>query len=97
MPNPARDCGSVIEVQNQTLGEAVAVAGTPFDLHYQSDRTPGHTEASTLEIPLTGASFPASRASPPLSEPSAPSGRPECARMPARRSGNAAGPAPGAG
>lgn len=52
--------GSIIECQNQTLGEALAVAGTPFRLHYQSDRVPGRKAANTLQIPVSGATIPAS-------------------------------------
>ncbi|MBI2877240.1 MAG: hypothetical protein HYY20_10190 [Candidatus Tectomicrobia bacterium] len=52
--------GSIIECQNQTLGEAINVAGTPFSLRYQSDRVPGRKVAYTLEIPLSGTSLPAS-------------------------------------
>ncbi len=51
---------SVIEVQNQVLGEAVAVRGTPFSLVYQSERVPGRKEAYTIGIPLSGAQLPAS-------------------------------------
>ncbi|MEO8682988.1 MAG: hypothetical protein ABI665_28340 [Vicinamibacterales bacterium] len=31
-------CGSIIECQNQTLGEDVPIAGTPFGLSYRSNR-----------------------------------------------------------
>src|SRR5204863_1570109 len=51
-------CGCIIGVQNQSLGEAVSIAGTPFGLNYQSDRAPGHTAAYTLKIPLSGANVP---------------------------------------
>src|SRR5439155_1359862 len=50
---------SNIVIQYQTLGETVALAGTPFTLHYQSDRVPGRLAADALEIPLSGASMPA--------------------------------------
>lgn len=49
---------SIIECQNQTLGERLAVAGTPYALHYQSDRVPGRLAAGALSIPLSGASLP---------------------------------------
>ena len=48
--------GSVIECQNQILGEVVDVTGTPFTLHYQSDRVPGRQ--ATLKIFLTGNTIP---------------------------------------
>ena len=47
--------GSIIGCENQTLGEAVSVAGTPFQLHYRSDRTPTRR---ALRIPLSGSSVP---------------------------------------
>jgi RHS repeat-associated protein len=41
-----KDCGyavdgDVIGCEDQTLGQVVGVVGTPYTLHYQSDRTPG--------------------------------------------------------
>ncbi|MBI4584689.1 MAG: PKD domain-containing protein [Planctomycetes bacterium] len=51
---------SIIEVQNQILGESVGVVGTPFGLHYSSDRGPGRKTAYTLEIPLSGSKVPQS-------------------------------------
>jgi RHS repeat-associated protein len=52
-----RDCkyrGSVIGCENQTLGEVVGLIGTPFTLHYESDRVPGR-QAFTVDLgdPLT--------------------------------------------
>ena len=38
---PEEECGSVIGCENASLGESVRIAGTPFRLHYQSDRTEG--------------------------------------------------------
>ncbi|MCK4579056.1 MAG: FG-GAP repeat protein, partial [Candidatus Marinimicrobia bacterium] len=57
--NPCVQQGSVIECQNQVLGEAVNIVGTPFRLHYQSDRVPGRQAAYSLNIPLTGTNVPA--------------------------------------
>jgi RHS repeat-associated protein len=51
---------SIVGCQNQTLGEAVALTGTPFHLRYQSDRVPGRREAFGLTVPLSGASVPGS-------------------------------------
>ena len=50
--------GSTIWCQTQTLGEEIPVAGTPFSLHYQSNRVSGYLDASTVTIPLTGAYVP---------------------------------------
>jgi RHS repeat-associated protein len=52
--------GSIIECQNQTLGERIPVVGTPFTLNYRSDRVPGRVAARVLDIPVSGASVPAS-------------------------------------
>lgn len=54
--------GSIIECENQILGEMVDVIGTPFMLHYRSNRTPGFRAANALRIPLSGAELPASLA-----------------------------------
>ncbi|MDE2179981.1 MAG: tandem-95 repeat protein [candidate division NC10 bacterium] len=53
-------CGSIVGYQNQTLGEALRVAGTPFSLFYKSDRVPGRVAARTLDISLSAAAVPAS-------------------------------------
>jgi len=60
---PDKSCevgGSIIECQSQTLGERIGVTGTPFNLNYRSDRTPGRKSGWTVDIPLSGASVPAS-------------------------------------
>ncbi len=44
--------GSTIQVQGQIYGEEVAVPGTPFTLHYNSDRVRGTKTGATLDIPL---------------------------------------------
>jgi hypothetical protein len=46
--------GSVIECQNQKLGESIAVTGTSFTLNYQSGGIPGRLTSDTMVIPLTG-------------------------------------------
>ena len=59
-PNEPNQCeGSIVGCQNQTLGEALPVAGTPFSLHYQSDRTPGRAAAYSVDIALSGSAVPA--------------------------------------
>ncbi|MBI5150613.1 MAG: PASTA domain-containing protein, partial [Candidatus Omnitrophica bacterium] len=55
LDNPACSIGSIIECENQTLGESVKVAGTPFKLHYQSDRVKGRVR-NRLDIPLSSIS-----------------------------------------
>lgn len=60
MADPGIRCGSLIECQNQVLGESLGIAGTPFSLNYRSDRAPGRQAAYTLDIPLSGATLHAS-------------------------------------
>jgi RHS repeat-associated protein len=53
-------CKSIVECQNQVMGETIPVTGTPFTLNYRSDRAPGRTDKFKLDIELTGDSYPAS-------------------------------------
>lgn len=46
---------SLIECQNQSLGETIKITGTPFSLNYRSDRTPGRQYGNPLTIPLRDA------------------------------------------
>jgi len=50
--------GSVIGVQNQTLGESIPITNTPMTMSYKSDRVFGRREAYCLDIPLTGKTIP---------------------------------------
>jgi PKD repeat protein len=50
---------SLIECQNQILGERVPIVGTPFTLNYRSDRVPGRKVARTLDVSLSGDTLPA--------------------------------------
>lgn len=59
-PNPGFKCSSIIEIQNQILGEVVELTGTPLNLHYQSDKVLGRKMPSSLEIMLSGPKIPAS-------------------------------------
>lgn len=52
--------GSIIECENQTLGERIGVEGSPFTLNYRSNRVEGRTVARQLAIPVSGPSVPAS-------------------------------------
>jgi RHS repeat-associated protein len=60
LDKPTCSGGSIIECENQTLGETVGLVGTPFTLNYRSARVPGRTAARVLRIELSGASVPAS-------------------------------------
>ncbi len=60
-PDPDDDCkrsGSIIGCENRTLGEMVAIQGTPYALHYESDRVPGRKSDRLLHIPVTPAELP---------------------------------------
>ncbi|WP_337288533.1 RHS repeat-associated core domain-containing protein [Candidatus Methylomirabilis sp.] len=60
-PDEPNQCeGSIVGCQNQTLGEALPVAGTLFSFHYDSDRVSGRTAAHSVDIALSGSSVPAS-------------------------------------
>jgi len=50
--------GCIIEAQSQTLGEEIPITGTPFKLHYRSDRMRGRKTGNTLAIPRSGANLP---------------------------------------
>ncbi|HEV8542044.1 MAG TPA: hypothetical protein VGR78_06615, partial [Verrucomicrobiae bacterium] len=62
-PNPDDNCpgsGSIIQIERQSLGEAVDIVGTHFQLHYHSRRARGYLPPYTLRIPLSENSIPAS-------------------------------------
>jgi len=52
--------GSVIECENQVLGEDLALTGTEHTLHYRSGRVPGRVLGRAVDIPLSGSSIPSS-------------------------------------
>ncbi len=57
---PSECKGSILECDNQTLGERLPVSGTPFFLNYRSSRVPGRVVANRMVIPLSGDSVPPS-------------------------------------
>ncbi len=59
--DPCEQSGSIIECENQVLGERVPIVGTGYSLNYRSNRVPGGNPAALL-IPLSGATIPASLA-----------------------------------
>jgi RHS repeat-associated protein len=61
LQDPCVSNGSVIECENQVLGESVPIVGAPFTLNYRSDRMPGQPAERTIN--LSGSSVPASLAS----------------------------------
>jgi RHS repeat-associated protein len=50
--------GSIIECDNQALGEEHAISGTPFSLHYTTARAAGFTTANEMEISTGGNEMP---------------------------------------
>jgi len=54
LDDPCLASGSIIECENQALGETLGITGTPFSLNYRSDRVLGNT----IQIPLSGATVP---------------------------------------
>jgi RHS repeat-associated protein len=54
LDDPCQASGSIIECENQTLGETLGITGTPFSLNYRSDRVLGRKGTNTLQIPLSG-------------------------------------------
>ncbi|QLI81205.1 hypothetical protein HZU75_06485 [Chitinibacter fontanus] len=57
--NSKEECGSIIECENQSLGESIAIAGTSLRLNYKSSRTPA-AQTMGFTINLTGAVVPSS-------------------------------------
>ncbi|MCB1032595.1 MAG: hypothetical protein KDD47_02025, partial [Acidobacteria bacterium] len=57
---PCRLDGSVLEVEDQVLGEALGITGSELSLHYRSDRQRGRTAEYRLRTRVTGSSPPAS-------------------------------------
>ena len=56
--DPCKGRGSIIEYQNQALGEAAKVYGTSFSLNYNSNRVEGNKQLRSVEIPISGAELP---------------------------------------
>jgi hypothetical protein len=47
---PSRSSGSIIECENQILGEEIPIPGTPYSLRYQSDKQLGFWEGFTIRV-----------------------------------------------
>jgi len=58
LDKPCQASGSIIECENQTLGETMDITGTPFSLNYRSDRVLGRKGSNTIQISLSGAAVP---------------------------------------
>ncbi len=57
--DPCHQSGSIIECENRVLGESIPIAGTPFSLHYRSNRQAGWDD-KTYQVLLSGSEVPAS-------------------------------------
>jgi RHS repeat-associated protein len=51
---PCTETGSLIDIQNQALGERIAVSGTPFSLYYRSDRMRAGRAGDSFPYSLAG-------------------------------------------
>lgn len=56
--NSEKICGSVIDCQNQFLGETVPINGTPFSLNYTSSRSSGYLAPNAATVILDGSPKP---------------------------------------
>jgi RHS repeat-associated protein len=52
------ECGSIVDAEDQTLGEQVGVQGTPFRLSYTTRQMPGFRPGYRFTLPLTGTAAP---------------------------------------
>ena len=58
-PDDCATCsGSVIEAENQVLGEDLEIVGTGRTVHYRSNRAPGYRRDGQIAIPLAGDDLP---------------------------------------
>lgn len=60
-PPPPDQCtqgGSIIGCERQTLGKDLELVGTPFTLHYESERVPGRTAEQGLLLSLASKGLP---------------------------------------
>lgn len=57
---PDEDCGCIIEVESQVLGEDFPVTGSEMSLHYRSNRAFGYTSNQEVSILLSGDTVPES-------------------------------------
>jgi RHS repeat-associated protein len=55
---PSQECGSIIECENQVLGEAVPLAGTGLNLNYRSNRAEGYKATRRMRVPVSGSTVP---------------------------------------
>lgn len=52
---PRYKCGSIVQVENQILGESVPIVGVDFSLNYFSNWSQGRSGDYTINVPLAGA------------------------------------------
>ncbi|MBP9825667.1 MAG: hypothetical protein KBF21_15675, partial [Thermoanaerobaculia bacterium] len=56
--DPCRKFGSVLECENQILGESLRLTGIPFALRYSSDRVKARAFPNRIAMRVTGSSLP---------------------------------------
>jgi len=52
------ECGSILEIDNQIVGERLELPGTTFSLNYRSNRVVGHKADRTVNVVLSGPQVP---------------------------------------
>lgn len=57
---PSQECGSIIECENQVLGERIPLVGMPFSLNYRSNRTVDYKSTRRIRVPISDAALPSS-------------------------------------
>jgi RHS repeat-associated protein len=58
--DPCEQRRSIIECENQVLGEVVGLTGSPWNLNYRSVRAPGRGAARFMRVNVTGPAIPPS-------------------------------------
>lgn len=58
IPDPCLEDGSVIECENQVLGEVIPVAGTSLSLNYRSSRVEGFLADRRIRLKVSGGTVP---------------------------------------
>lgn len=51
---PVRQCGSIVQVENQTVGEAVPITGTEITMNYFSNWSQGRVGDYRITVPIAG-------------------------------------------
>jgi hypothetical protein len=55
---PSQECGSIIECENQVLGETIPLTGTTLSLNYRSNRSAAYRPTRRMRVPISAAALP---------------------------------------